>query len=82
MILWWIGNAIFLLVVVPVLVLILQSVLEPANQIEHYADDIREHGGQFGPHLASLGGLSRTRDLVRQVRADVERYANALDRIP
>jgi hypothetical protein len=82
MILWWIGNAIYLLVVVPVLVLILQATLEPANQIEAYADDIREHGGQFGPHLASLQKLNRTRDLVRQASADVDRYANALDRIP
>jgi hypothetical protein len=82
MTLWWIGNAIFLLVVVPVVVLILQSVLEPAKQIEHYADDIKRHGGQFGPHLRSLQGLNRTRDLVRQVSADVDRYARAIDRIP
>ena len=82
MTLWWIGNAVFLFVVVPVVVLILQSVLEPAKQIEHYAHDIKEHGGQFGPHLASLGGLNRTRDLVRRVGADIDRYARALDNIP
>ena len=81
MTLWWIGNIVFLLVLVPV-VLILQSVLEPAKQIEQYADDIKRHGGQFGPHLHSLQGLNRTRDLVRQVGADVERYAHAIDRIP
>ena len=82
MTLWWIGNAIYLLVVVPILVLILQSVLAPANRIGAYADDIREHGALFGPHLESLRGLERTRDLTRQIGTDVERYARAIDDIP
>lgn len=82
MTLWWIGNILLILVIIPVVVVILNRVLEPANHIRMYADDIREHGAQFGPHLEALQDLSKTRDLVRRARADLERYARALDDIP
>ncbi len=82
MTLWWIGNILLILVIIPVVVVILNRVLEPANHIRMYADDIREHGAQFGPHLEALGDLNKTRDLVRRTRGDLERYARALDDIP
>jgi len=82
MTLWWIGNILLGLVIVPVVVIILNRVLEPANHIRLYADDIEEHGSQFGPHLESLRDLEKTRDLVRRVRGDLERYARALDDMP
>ncbi len=82
MTLWWIGNIILIAVIIPVVVVILNRVIEPANHIRLYADDIMEHGAQFGPHLEALADLSKTRDLVRRTRADLERYARALDDIP
>lgn len=82
MTLWWIGNIILIAVIIPVVVVILNKVLEPANHIRMYADDIMEHGAQFGPHLEALKDLSKTRDLVRSARVDLERYARALDDIP
>lgn len=82
MTLLWIGNAIFLLVVIPVVVVILGRVLAPAQEIVTYADDITEHGAQLAPHLGALSELTTTRDLVRQVNADLERYVSALDRLP
>ena len=82
MTLWWIGNFVLILVIIPVVVIILNKVLEPANHIRMYADDIMEHGAQFGPHLEALQDLSKTRDLVRRTRGDLERYARALDDIP
>ncbi len=81
MTLLWIGNLIFLLVVIPAVVIILRAVLEPATEIKAYADDITEHGAQFAPHLGALSELTTTRELVRQVNADLERYARALERI-
>lgn len=81
MILLWIGNLILLLVVVPVVVLILMRVLSPAREIKIYADDITTYGSQFAPHLEALSDLTTTRELVRQVNADLERYVRALDRI-
>ena len=82
MTLWWIGNIVLIAVIIPVVVIILNKVLEPANHIRLYADDIMEHGAQFGPHLESLQELEKTRDLVRRARGDLERYARALDAIP
>lgn len=82
MTLWWIGNIVLIAVIIPVVVIILNKVLEPANHIRLYADDIMEHGAQFGPHLEALGDLNKTRDLVRRTRGDLERYARALDDIP
>lgn len=81
MTLLWIGNAVFLLVVIPVVVVILQSVLSPAQEIKTYADDITEHGAQFAPHLGALSELGTTRDLVRRVNTDLERYVKALEQI-
>ena len=60
----------------------LNKVIEPANHIREYADDIMELGSQIGPHLEALQDLSKTRDLVRLTRVDLERYARALDDIP
>jgi hypothetical protein len=80
MILLWIGNIIFLFVVIPVVVIILRRVVTPALEIKGYADDITEHGAQFAPHLGALSELTTTRDLVKQVNADLERYVRALER--
>ncbi len=81
MTLLWIGNLILLFVVIPVVVIILRRVITPALEIKAYADDITQHGAQFGPHLGALSELATTRELVRQANGDIERYARALDRI-
>lgn len=81
MTLWWIGNILFVAVIIPLVIWILNRVLEPATQIEYYADDILDSGGQFPEHLTALRELSRTRDLSRQVNVDLERYSRALEDI-
>ena len=82
MILWWIGNILFVVVIIPLVMWILNRVLEPATQIEYYADDILDSGSQFPVHLQALRELGRTRELARQVNIDLERYSRALDDIP
>ena len=79
--LWWIANAVFLLVIVPVVVLILIQVLTPIMEIRRYADDIAEHGGLFGPHLEATAELDETRRLVKKLNNGVLAYCQALDRI-
>ncbi|MBA3298895.1 MAG: hypothetical protein H0U24_02330 [Thermoleophilaceae bacterium] len=79
MTLWWIGNVLFAGVIIPLVIWILNRVLEPAQQIEYYADDILDHGAQFPVHLEALGELGRTRDLARQVNSGLTRYGRALD---
>jgi len=80
MTLLWIGNLIFLAVVIPAVLIILRRVMAPALEIKGYADDITVHGAQFAPHLEALSELDTTRQLVREVNADLERYVRALDR--
>ncbi len=82
MILWWIGNILFVVVIIPLVIWILNRVLEPAAQIEYYADDILDSGSQFPVHLQALRELGRTRELARQVNVELERYSRALDDIP
>jgi hypothetical protein len=81
MILWWIGNIIFIVVILPVVLLVLQRVLVPALEIMHYADDITDHVVTFPPHLESLEELGTTSQLVKEVNVDLERYVRALDRL-
>ncbi|MGI9080791.1 MAG: hypothetical protein ACR2FZ_00730 [Thermoleophilaceae bacterium] len=79
MILWWIGNLLFAGVIIPLVIWILNRVLEPAQQIEYYADDILDSGAQFPGHLEALRELGRTRDLAKQVNSGLTRYGRALD---
>lgn len=79
MTLWWIGNILFAGVIIPLVIWILNRVLEPAQQIEYYADDILDSGAQFPGHLEALRELGRTRDLARQVNSGLTRYGRALD---
>jgi len=81
MTLWWIGNILFLFVVIPVVIVILGTVLAPAKEIGIYADDICKHGAQFGPHLDALQELGTTRELVHKVAPEIQRYVRALDQI-
>jgi hypothetical protein len=82
MTLWWIGNILFVFAIIPLVIWILGRVLEPATQIEYYADDILDSGSQFPVHLQALRELGRTRELARQVNVDLERYSRALDDLP
>jgi hypothetical protein len=79
--LWWIGDIVFVAVIIPVVILILIQVLAPIREIRAYADDIAEHGGLFGPHLEATAELAKTRDLVKQVNSGVVAYIQAIDRI-
>jgi hypothetical protein len=82
MTLWWIADALLLLVVIPAVVLILDQVLRPARQIKAYADDLAEHVGLFPVHLEALEELGRTQQLVAGVKPELERYVRALDQTP
>lgn len=76
---WWIGNVIFLVVIVPVVVVLLTMVLRPALEIRRHADEIADNGASLAQHLDALEELARTPDLMRDVSTGLERYGNALD---
>ncbi len=82
MILWWIGNIVFVAVILPAVVLILVRLLRPVRQIHGYAHEIAERGALFGPHIAgTVEELATTQQLVAQVRPQLERYSRALERL-
>jgi hypothetical protein len=77
--LWWIGNGVLLIVVVPALIFVLNRVVGPALEIAGYADDLAEHGTQAATRLEALEDIKRTAELSREAGISVERYAAALD---
>ena len=69
MTLWWIGNAVLLLVVVPVLVALLNRVLAALERIRKASDDILAGG------VALVGELGHTKDLLAQTDRTVAAVA-------
>lgn len=81
MVWWWIGNAVFLLVVIPLVVVLLNNLRRPVTEIRDYIDDTLEHGVLAIAALDAVEDLLETRDRVKDVKADVLRYGDALDRL-
>ncbi|MDQ3599773.1 MAG: hypothetical protein M3408_00640 [Actinomycetota bacterium] len=81
MILWWIGNAIFVLVVIPVVVVLLARLVKPVVAIEKHVNVIHQDAGRIVVALDGVKGLITTRDLVKRVGGGLTRYVTAVDRI-
>ncbi|MBW3561742.1 MAG: hypothetical protein KY437_04520 [Actinobacteria bacterium] len=79
MIWWWIGNAVFLLVVIPVVLFLLDKLRRPVTEIRDYVDDTLEHGVLAIAALDAVDDLVETRDQVKELKAGVLRYGDALD---
>ncbi len=81
MALWWIGNAIFILVVIPVVVVLLQRLLRAVSDIGKYVDSIHSQAAGIVVALDDVKQLVPTRDAVKQVAAGLTRYVKAVDRL-
>lgn len=81
MALWWIGNTVLILVVIPVVILIANRVITPAVEIRKYADDILANGVLVTGNLDPIPALVDTRQMVGDTLAGVARYGAALDNI-
>jgi hypothetical protein len=75
--LWWIGNAVLLVVVVPVVLLLANRVMRPALEIKRYADDILDHGVGLTKNLEPVPAVAETRDLVSAAKGLAVRYVTA-----
>lgn len=71
MIWWWVGNAVLVLVVIPVVVVLATRVVKPLREIRSYAQVIAEHGAGLAHQLDGLDGLTRSRRLIRELRDGV-----------
>lgn len=79
--LWWIANAIILLAVVPLVLLLANRVIRPAQEIQEYSDDVLEHGVKLSEHLVPVPALVETDKLISGVTGEAVRYVTALRRM-
>lgn len=75
--LWWVGNALLLIAVVPLVLLLANRVMRPALEIQRYADDILEHGVGLTENLEPVPAVAQTRELVGTAKELAVRYVNA-----
>jgi len=82
MTLWWIGNAILLLVVVPVLVALLNRVLAALERIRGATDDILAGGVALTGELDDVPEmLAETGGTVAAVTTGAVRYAGSVAKL-
>ncbi len=77
----WVADAILLLLVIPVILLFLNRVLRPAQEIKKYADDVLVHGVNLTGTLDAVPKLVDTLNLTTAAKGLVVRYGAALERI-
>jgi len=82
MVLWWIGNAILLLVVVPVLVALLNRVLAALERIRGASDDILSGGVALIGELDGVPeALAQTDETIHEVAVGAVRYAGSVAKL-
>ena len=82
MVLWWIGNAILLLVVVPILVALLNRVLAALERIRGASDNILAGGVVLIGELDKVPDLLATTDTtIREVSVGAVRYAGSVSKL-
>jgi len=80
--LWWIGNIILLVAVVPILVALLNRVLAALERIRAAADDILAGGGALVTELDGVPeALTQTDAVVADVANGAVRYAGSVGKL-
>jgi hypothetical protein len=79
MTLWWIGNALLLLVVLPVVIYLLKGVLDAAQGIVPSVDRIAAAAQTGSGDLNAVPLLLTTQEQVRQTVEVVAGYGGSLD---
>ena len=81
MLLWWIGNALFLVLIVPVVVVLLQRLKTSAVDVGKQIDAIHGQAGGIAMAVDDVKALIPTRDAVKRVGTGLTRYVKAVDRL-
>ena len=79
MTLWWIGDVVLLVVIVPVVVYLLRGVLEAARSIVPTVREIATVAAAGSKDLDAAVLLLTTQDQVAQTVAGVANYGGSLD---
>jgi hypothetical protein len=82
MILWWIGNAVLLLVVLPVVIALLNRVLAAVERIRGATDEILAAGVALIGNLDGVPeALATTDSTIQEVAVGAVRYAGSVARL-
>jgi len=79
MTLWWIGDVVLLLVILPVVVYLLRGVLQAAQSIVPSVTEISAVAARGSEDLDAAPLLLRTKQQVTQTIAGVADYGGSLD---
>ena len=79
MTLWWIGDIVLLVVVLPIVVYLLRGVLKAATSITPSVRRIADTAAAGSQDLDAVPLLLTTQDQVRQTVAGVANYGGSLD---
>ncbi|HTX29325.1 MAG TPA: hypothetical protein VME19_20155 [Streptosporangiaceae bacterium] len=82
MVLWWIGNVILLVVVLPVVIYLLNRVLAAVERIRGATDDVLAGGVALIGELNGLPeALAVTDTTVKEISVGAVRYAGSVARL-
>jgi hypothetical protein len=82
MVLWWIGNAVLLLVILPVVIWLLNRVLAALERIRAATDEVLSGGVALIGELDGVpGALATTDDTVKDVANGAVRYAGSVAKL-
>ncbi|HKA95475.1 MAG TPA: hypothetical protein VKD66_04345 [Streptosporangiaceae bacterium] len=82
MVLWWIGNVILLVVVLPVVVYLLNRVLAALERVRGATDEILSGGVALVGELNGLPeALATTDETVKEVADGAVRYAGSVAKL-
>jgi hypothetical protein len=82
MVLWWIGNVILLVVVLPVVIFLLNRVLAALERIRAAADNILAGGVALIGELDGLPeALAVTDETIKEVSVGAVRYAGSVAKL-
>ena len=82
MVLWWIGNVLLVIAVVPILVALLNRVLAALERVRGAADDTLTGGVALIGELNGVPeGLAQTDQVVKDVAQGAVRYAGSVAKL-
>jgi hypothetical protein len=82
MVLWWIGNVILLVVVLPVVIWLLNRVLSALERIRAASDNVLAGGVALVGELDGLPeALATTDKTIEEVKVGAVRYAGSVARL-
>jgi len=82
MVLWWIGNAVLLVVILPVVIALLNRVLAAVERVRAASDDILSGGVALIGQLDGVPeALAQTDKTVKEVTVGAVRYAGSVAKL-